>query len=425
MLPLAAARALLVVILLPGCAGYRLTLQQVEQQLTQGNPEQALAMLEGGGLGSRDDVLYLLHKGTLLRYAGDYAGSADAFERAKRLMGGLEALSVSETAGTLAISENLASYTGRLYERLLVHVYQALNHLALDDPGAARVEALQTDLILRRLYPGTERAPNGGDAFARYLSGLIFEANDEPDDALIAYRRALEAYAESREAYGVGVPDDLKQRLVRLTAENGLDEESAAYRGAFGLDEWQPPEESGELIVLLHAGLAPRKLEHSVLSQDPASGRMFRISLPVLQERPPAVRRMRIAADGRQAGSEKVEDVAQAARRTLEDELPGLTARAIARMVVKNAAANQASERDQAFGALVNFIGVIVEQADTRSWSILPDSIYLASLPLPQGKHDVAVELYDNYGGVAATRHYLGVEIAPGGKAFISVHWAR
>lgn len=415
--------SLVLVLLLGGCAGYRQALHQVEQRLQQASPAEALAALEAGSFADRDRAVYLLDKALLQRYAGDYQGSVQTFEQAKQVLGVLEATSVTETGAALTWSENLTSYEGRLYERLLLHVYQALNYLALERLDAARVEALQVDLLLRRLYPGTQAAPNHGDALARYLSGLIFEAVHEPDDALIAYRHALEAYTQSSSDYGVTVPQDLQQRLIRLADQLGLRNDAAAFRRRFGMDPEPVPARSGEVVVLASTGLAPRVFEQSSMSQDLVTGRLYRISLPALQDRPSRVRSLRVTAGSVSAGGEVVEDISRAVHRALEDELPGLTARSLSRMVAKDIAARKASEEDVVAGALINFLGVVVEQADTRSWNILPDTIRLASLRLPAGEHAVTIQLYDAWNNVLTTRQFAPVLVKPGGISFLTLYW--
>ncbi|HWP94147.1 MAG TPA: hypothetical protein VNL72_00215 [Gammaproteobacteria bacterium] len=417
--PVAGAAAIAVAVFAAGCATYRDALRRTEQELAANRPQAALAALEGLK-GGRDHVLYLLNKGMVARMAGELRTSIAAFEEAKPLMADLEALSVSETAGSLILNENVRAYAGEVYERLLLHVYQALNHLELGDPHAARVEALQVDLILRRLYPATERAPHGGDAFARYLSGLIFEALGEEDDAMIAYRHAYQSYLAGSRA----VPRDLQRRLLRFAARLGLQDELRAYRKRFGNMEVAVggTDDNGELVLVLSSGLAPLKVEHSVMTQDPATGRLYRISLPQLVPRPPAVSAMRVVAGGVSARSEQVEDVARSALDTLAAQIPALTARAIARNVARDYAARKVGEEHgQGFELLVSFAGAAIEQADTRAWTTLPDHIELATLSLPAGRHDVEVELL-GAAGVVERRRFTGVEIPAGSLRFLSIH---
>lgn len=399
-----------------GCATYSHGIRQVEQLAAADRPAQALQALEKLELDGDDRLLHFLNRGLLLRQTGDYRGSIAAFEQAKRIMAELEAVSVSETASSLTVTESWSAYAGFPYERVMLHVLQALNHLALDDLEAARVEALQIDLYLRRMHGETRSLPYGGDSFARYLSGLIFEAGNEPDAALVAYRQALRSY----EANGLAVPADLQERLLRLTRALGLNAEHAALRERFGREAPPLPPASGEVVAIVASGMVPRRIAVESLGQDPASGRMYRISLPSLLPRPTRLRGLTLAAGERQSRGEPAENLNQAARRSLEARLPVLTLRAISRLVVKEAAADSMErEHGAAAGALVNFLGVLLEQADTRDWSLLPGRIYLAALALPAGRHDLELTLYDGAGRVLETRRYRDVPVEPDGIHFV------
>src|SRR5690348_2162871 len=184
---------LLAVMTLTGCAvTYQDTMQQVDKDLASGQPEEALKSLDKIS-GGNDEVLYLLNKAMVLRMTGDYATSAQVFEQAKPLMEYLEATSITENAAAFTFTEGLRAYQPPLYERLLAHVYQGLNYLQMQQPDSARVEAAQIDDLLKRLYPNADAAPNGGDAFPRYFSGLVYEDMGEYSDAMIAYRQAFKS----------------------------------------------------------------------------------------------------------------------------------------------------------------------------------------------------------------------------------------
>jgi uncharacterized protein len=94
----------------------------------------------------------------------------------------------------------------------------------------------------------------------------------------------------------------------------------------------------------------------------------------------------------RQLGSsEPVESLSAAAERALDDEMPGLILRAIARNIAKNRIANEAGKENPGFELLVNFASAVIENADVRSWSTLPETLHLARVPLPEDeqKHDL------------------------------------
>ncbi len=410
--------------LLGACAMYGHALRDVELALQQGRPADALARLDQLDAGFRNEALYYISKGMLLRMNGDIAGSVAAFEAAKPLMIYQEATSISETAGRFALAEGTTSYQPRPFERLQLHVLQAINQLELGNWDGARVEALQIDLLLRREYDGV--APEGGDAFARYLSGIIFEGLQEDDNALIAYRKALEAY-DRNGALG-RVPEDLQLRLLMLTDRVGLDAEHDAYVKRFGEDRNAQAEalakrSAGEVIVVATTGLVPQRYEVSSLHQDITSGKFYRISLPALRERSGSARRVVLVEDQHEIGrAERVEDLSAAAQRALDDELPGLIARSIARNIVKNRVANEAGENSQGMEFLLNFASAVLENADTRSWSTLPDAIYLLRATLPPGEHHLRVEFVGAGGGALESRDMGSVNVSTRRPVVAGVH---
>ncbi|MDE2235636.1 MAG: hypothetical protein KGL13_05305 [Gammaproteobacteria bacterium] len=409
-----------------GCASYRGDMLSVDQALAARQPEaalKALAPLSGG----RNQLLYLLNKGMILRLQGDYAGSVRAFEAAKPLMRYLEATSISENAGALTLSENLRSYEAPLYERLLLHVYQGLNYLQLNRPDSARVEAQQIDNLLKRLYPGTDATPHGGDAFARYFSGLVYEDLGEWSDAMISYRMAYKAY----KAEGVpdsAIPPDLQVSLCRFADYLGLNQELAEYKQRFHVESWPPvaasgSDPNGQLIFIFSNGLAPEKLPVQTVLQNPADGHFFTVSLPSIRRRVPAVTDAVVDVHDQSVSTVPVESVAADAAKALAAEMPKLIADEIARNVARLAAANQADKKGQGLGVLLSLVGSIADQPDTRIWNTLPDDIQLARLSLPPGTYRVTVQLQGRYGGIVKTEKFDDVVIQPGQMTFTTLHW--
>lgn len=413
--------------LLVGCATYGHALRDIDLAVQQGRPGDALSRLESLNGGAGNEALYLINKGMLLRLQGDIAGSVAAFEAAKPLVSYLEAASISETAGRLVVAEGTSSYQPRPFERLQLHVMQALNQLELGNWDGARVEALQMDLLLQRVYNG--EAPQGGDAFARYLSGIIFEGLNERDQALVSYRKAMHAYQAS--GHVVHLPEDLELRLLMLTEELGLREEYEQYAKRFGAKRVEHAKELAahdgkELVVIAATGLVPRRYETSALHQDFTSGKFYRISLPALHRRSGSGARAVVLNGTERLGqSQPVESLAVAAERALESEMPGLVARSIARNIAKNRIANEAGRESAGLEILVNFASAVLENADVRSWSTLPESFHLVRVPLSYGSHEALVaEVQDRGGRMLVRRELEELKISSTTRPrVVAIHW--
>ncbi|MGE0081539.1 MAG: COG3014 family protein [Thiohalomonadaceae bacterium] len=416
------AWTLLLASMLGGCATYSATRGALEASLAAGQYEQALKQLAEQPGPERDRVLHLLDRAMLQRLAGDYGASNASFEEAKALIEEFSTVSATETSATFIINDATTTYVGEPFEQALLHAYAALNYLDLGNDEAARVEALQVDLTLEALAEDDD-GPLASDPFARYLAGIIYERRGELSDALISYRKAYQAYKAHAGLYPIDIPASLKEDLLRLTARVGLKNEHRKFREEFGVSAWKDPgRKEGELIVLLHNGLAPIKREDRAVILPPRAPQVVTIALPRYEPRPAGVSAARVVAGDREARTEIVEDVNAIAQHTLSGRMPAITARALARAVAKFKITESAQKENKAAGLITNVAGLLTERADTRSWLTLPAEIQMARLRLPAGDHHVRLELLSPAGGVVET-HEFDVSVAKGGQTVLSRHW--
>jgi hypothetical protein len=70
--------------------------------------------------------------------------------------------------------------------------------------------------------------------------------------------------------------------------------------------------------------------------------------------------------------------------------------------------------------ALLRVYAVLSERADTRSWSAVPDEIWLAELDLPIGVHGIELAFRAADGRVVETRR-ASVRARPGRRTFLIV----
>ncbi len=427
--------AVLAVFVLPGCATYSVGIAKVENETSNRNVVGALKSLDGLRLTGADQMLYYLNKGTLLRLQGDYTASNLQFESAKRLMEKLSATSVFEQTGSVAVNDTLKAYEGTGNEQLLVYAFEELNYLQSGDVDEAAVEARQFDIKQRLIAENNPAATYLSGAFVRYLNGMVYEEAGESDSARIDYRKAVEGYHAQSGVTGFGVPATLKADLDRLENPHAV-ARSVPVPESAGV-AIQPPDtrDNGEVVFILHNGLGPSLAENILMvsNLDPQNGAaIFSVALPKFVQRPVPVARFELSEGSQSATSEIVEDVNTIARKSLDDRLPAITARAVARMVVKNAAAKKVKNQTENAGAagllmsIASDVGAIAsERADTRSWSLLPGNILLARLSLPAGTHDLKVTFYGSYGNALATREYNAVKVMTGRKVFVSDYYVE
>ena len=422
---------------LAACTTFSDTIQSTERGLAQQQPKTALAAYEKVKPPPQDLVLYLMNKGMLLRMSGDYAESTRTLEEAKSHIQALRALSLREQALSITVNDATKSFIGEDYERVMVNNYLALNYLEGGQLEAARVEALQVDLLLReKAQKTTVVTPYAEDAFARYLTGIVYEDEREWSDAMIAYRKAYEAYKKQLKSFSVAMPETLKHDLIRLADRMGLAEEAGRYREEFKIEQTLSEAElleRGEIILTVHAGLAPIKRERATTVPNPATGRILRIALPQYRSRAQPFVYANLSVDSSSAKTSRVENVDAIAVKTLDAEMPLITARAVARMAAKDTVAaaagsgssggnSSASTTAALLGLAVNVAGVLTERADTRSWFTLPGEIHLARLALPPGEYKLKVELRGRDERVLDTSE-IKIAIRKGEKKYVSRHW--
>jgi hypothetical protein len=416
-------------LLTSACATYSDHIQGVYLQLEQQHPAAALTELEKSPGPQRDRLAYLLNHAMLLRMNADYAGSNRDFEQAKILIDQFDAISLREQTGALTINETLRSYTGEPHEQVLLHLYAALNYLQLGELDSARVEALQVNLRLQQFSEDDDK--NEGyneDPFARYLTAMIYEELEEWSDAMIAYRDAYQAYLRYATRLNLAVPEFLQKDLLRLSKKMGLRDEWDNYHKTFG--DINTPSVSdlkaqGELIFILHNGLAPMKKEHSSRVVDYGTGRLVSIALPYYVPSNYHAQHAAAIIEGRRQALQTVTNIDTVAQITLESRLPALTARAIARAVIKDNTARRVEEdKGLMAGLIVNIAAAATEVADTRSWWTLPHNIQVLRLPLSPGTYDLTIELRDDYAPLA-TLNFNDISISAGHKTYLERHWIK
>jgi len=299
-----------------------------------------------------------------------------------------------------------------------------MNYIQMGDLDAARVEILQADVKMQEWGESPEEDP-----FVRYFSGMIYEALDEGDQAVVAYRRASEIYKATVDKQSIGVPQVLKTDLLRGLANEGLWDEYKRLKKDFGMKNFKPTKLGngfGEVIVILHNGLAPVRTSNTIAT---ASGAdvvdLVRIALPIYLNQPRQLYKARLVANGKSIKLETVENIDSLARSALNSDMPAITARAIARAVIKHTTQKEAQEHGGAIaGFLMTVTNIVTEQADTRSWSTLPQEIQVARLVLPKGTQNVQIEMFNSAGVLVDTVSKV-VDVKSGERVFISEHWTH
>lgn len=366
-----------VVWLLQACSAWKVN--TLAEQLPYVGPLRTLDSLERVPVSKRDRVQYLLNKGLLEYYIGELPASAENLQQAKALMLELQAVSVTETVGASTVTEALRSYRGTPTDRVLVHVILAMNYLAQHKLASARVEILQADVVMQQM--ARQGNLQGQLAGAHFVSGLVYELGSEWDHAMISYRHALRAM----HTRGQPIPDALIDSLLYVSYRQGLADEYHHYTAQFGRQVQLPDSDESELIVLYMDGVVIQKRQHKVPIFSPKLNQLMAVALPYYPITPKWSREshLSVSVGNEFQQAQILEDINTLVREDLRNEMPAITAATLARAVAKYQASKRAKRKDETLGAWVNIAGFVSEQADTRSWNMLPSTIQVVRMLVP------------------------------------------
>ena len=340
------------------------------------------------------------------------AGEAKAAEQKLRVVRDhfeeLEGVSLLETTASYLTDDNRRSYAGEDYEKILIRGMLALANL-MHDGGDAEAYSLQLmekqDQIIAA---GADKKGNNPKA-------------DYPKVALAPYMRGI-----LREATHLNYDDAERSYTSVVSWQPGF------RPGRFDLDRATHGQHSspgnGVLYVFALTGRGPYKEE---ATEVPSTAALFIageiVSAVGDQTLPPniaPVKVPRVVARGGRTGAigvdvggrpvgatETITDVTQLAIAQQEAMYPTVIARAVARRVLKNGIIYGGKEaigidKGSLPGLAIDLAGLAwqaTENADTRSWGLLPDKIQVLRVELPAGEHDVVLRPL-NAGGMPVSR---------------------
>ena len=410
-------------VILTACAAlrsYDLELGQTLDLVSAGRIDAAIGTHESHAR-EKKDLLYFLEKGELLRLAGRYAESQQAWFEADRRVAVWEEQArlhpemLLRDAGSLIINDRSRAYPGQDFEKVMLTTRMALNHLALGEWDKARVaikrtherEALIAALRADQMRRSEQAAGESGsardfreldgypvetidspevnalrnsyqNAFSHYLAGYLYEALGETGLAAAGYRQAIELQP------GIALLED---------GLAGLESRQAQRRTSLADSAAQT-----DLLVVVETGLAPARRTVNINLPIVKNEKVFvaPVSFPVLRSQGgPAGTPAIVVNDRLQAEGADITSVDLMSRRALRDEMPWIVLRAVTRATVKVAVQKAASDKDNSGAArAVTMIGSIVtEQADERAWRSLPAQIAVARVRLAPGTHDIGVDI--------------------------------
>ncbi|MEO3406316.1 hypothetical protein AAFN85_20545 [Mucilaginibacter sp. CAU 1740] len=430
---------------LSGCASYNQSVAPYYKSVSAGNYTQAEKDLDGNGLiqKPRNKLLYLMEKGRISHLKGEYDNSNKYFNEADQLLDqGLGG--ASDAAVGILVNPASQTYKGEDFEKFMIHYYKALNYIYLNQTDEAIVEARRITLQSQQQGDKFNNKDNRytDDAFSLMLQGMLYEANNDVNNAFISYRNAAEIYLKSPDKtyYGTTIPVGLEQDVIRTAKLNGFTTEADEFEKTFGIN-YQPgkPSEGGDLIFFWENGLAPVKTQVNMFFSliRNSNGDLFfsdagggivvpfnytgdrgkvntksveslNVAYPKYVAQTPYYSSATISNNGQEAFLTQAENINELAFKTLQQralkEMGGILSRlAVKKMAeysVRAAAKSDGKTNGwlEGLGYGIQLYSLLSEKADTRNWQSLPAYISYTRIPLQKGDNKINITLKNAQG---------------------------
>ena len=423
---------LLIIFTLSACASYYQKNQAIMESIYRGDYPHASMQLENGNLKNqkRNQLLYFLNKGTVLFMNNQPEESNKYFQQADYFIEDYQK-NIGLKAASFISNPSIQTYEGENFEKVMIHYYTTINYLQQGLLDQALVECKRMQLKLDKItdyYKGKNKYKN--DAFVYLLTGIVYDAQKDYNSAFIAYRNAYKIY---KEEYAINlntsVPKQLKEDLIRTALLIGFKEEANQFQKQFNLQHItiESFKNTAPFVTFWNNGFGPVKdqwtINFTVIpgsngwvnftnlnlglnfpfyagedSKSISNLKIIRIAFPKYISRETAYDNAKIIIDSLQIHQnyELVQNIDKIAYVSLQDRMMKEMGEALLRLAIKQAATARLRKENDALGSALSVINAISEQADTRNWQTLPNTINYTRINLPIGSYHAIFQAEKN-----------------------------
>jgi hypothetical protein len=414
--------ALLFLVMLQSCATYYDKTKQIESALLSNNYVKAKKNVNSIKYlkKKRNNLLFHLEMGKITHLNGEFDTSNYHLNFADDIMQELSPI-IDFTVATLA-NPSLQRYRATDYEVIMIHYYKALNYMQLGKMEDAVVEARQINLKQQNLLidkKGKDKKYSQ-DPFGLTLMGMIYEADNDFNNAFIAYRNAFEFYQKSK-IFVDKMPTTLAADVNRTAEKSGIsyhvkDKMNLSTKGL-----------GGELILFWENGLAPIKKEKNTFFSmnkgngtglyifsdaggviqipisynfeennedfDPSDIGLLRVAHSYFSSRGQLNHQAKLNVNGVSHQFNLGEDIEQLCFQVEKENYIKELGKLLIRMVIKKIAEIKLAEQNEIAGLALSVVNVAMEKSDTRNWQSLPNQVHYSRIPLKKGGNKVELTL--------------------------------
>ena len=362
---------------------------------------------------SKDAVWLLLDNATIAFAQGNFEKAIQDYQLAIEAIDYYNQNSTPEAVGQVLLEDDVGAYKGADFEQVLARVYFALVLLEVGDEGNGLAMLRQAEEVQQRkretysqnkLTKGYSLADN---PLAKFLLATLLEHRGDRSNSEILYNQTQELLGENLTDLHLRVSSDgADQATVIIVVHNG----NSPYKVSSS--------RSGALA-------SPVALEIILGNSNlPVNLSAFTgIPIPILMQQ---IYSAPYPVHARLCREEKCivpfYSITQAATKDLQQQLPNIVARGVARTVLRTGTVACINQQNATLGSVAS-IGLLIAnsctQADTRSWTTLPNTIDLCRYDVPPGNH--TLHLLTHWGVVEDSISEFGLCLKPNDFCVINV----
>ncbi len=384
-----------------GCATYSGQTAAMRSNYRGGEFKEALTSLEALKLQKegKGSLLYKMERSMIEDRLNNHRDARALLIDADKVTDDLITRSATKSAATLVVNDTVSDYEPEDYEKVAIQTQLALSFLQTGELQSARVAARKINSRLDEInkqYRDEKPGRYSKDAFALYLSGLIYEAKGEWDDAIIDYRSAYKLYRDSYSWFVADVPSQLISSYYGALLHRGRTKDATELKkeNPKVLDGYSSRKGDGDLIAIFEIGTIANKenAEHVL----PVGGQVIRFSFPRIPYTSDHVGKTGVEiapANGKEKyfKAEHAQNLNKIAYYNLEERRTRTAIKATGRLIAKGVAVHAVHQKYGTFaGLLANVLSAATETGDTRGWNLLPAQLYILRLPLAPGMYDAS-----------------------------------
>lgn len=402
-----------------------------------------------------ETALAVLERATILHAMQSWDASAKNFLAAEEQLELLDLRGSADQIGRYVFSDAATFYRTTPTEKLSLNAVNLINFLARGDLDGAQKEAKRFSVMRQYLLDFDPEHAHG--AFGSYLAGFVAERQGNPDEALRYYDEALqERELPSLHEAIVRVGQRGSYRTERLERHLGptpgfTEPQPTTGEAPPAEPPPAPPEpvadasKPAEILIIVKTGRVPYRvpvrlpvgaaiglagayvtgntalLEHSAMKV---------VIFPDLQPAGNLFDNASWTVDGVPVQLDLVSDLGAEIVREFDELKPKIIGSAITRMIVRAAAAEGARAAGNQSNSAVGLISalaiegamVALDKPDTRSWTTLPDRVWIGRVLVPAGQHTLDILVWGNGG---QERRTATVNVGEGGYVVLDVTTLR